>query len=586
MTSIGMTSLLAETPAPTFLMSVAKPLVTLALFVPYGVIVSGTLVKDAQYHNHNPSKWASIFLGFATVALLAVLLTPWWAAGAAAQILLLAVPCIWYVKFRNANTPAGKKLNLFNLDFEKMATERRAKSARSSVTLRFQRRDRTEFAVPEQKDPAHALYVALQDLLLPVLGTRISRVDIALSKQGAAVSAMIDGIRMKRDGLAPEQATGVVDLLKTFAGLEPGERRKYQRGQAAAIRNDIKTILTVSSMGSMQGETVRVDIERDKQLTIPMDKAGFLEGQIKLLKETLAADPKGGVVLAGTRPGNGLTTLGYTLLSNHDAFISNIKTLERRPERQVDGVEHSTFDAARADFSTQLQTIIRRGPDVVLVTEASEPGVGKVVAAPASRNQTFYLLMPTDNPLEMLTAWSKSVGDARHASEALKLVIAARLLRRLCPACRVAYQPTPEIMKMLAIPAGKAVQLYRHSGKVLVKDQPTDCPTCSGAGFMGLTAAFEVLAFDDESRSLIKSGDMKGAYLQARRAHRSLTLQEAALMKVRAGETSLEEVKRVFAAAPAGGAPSTPASGGAAAAPSAPASPRPPAAPANRPAGG
>jgi type II secretory ATPase GspE/PulE/Tfp pilus assembly ATPase PilB-like protein len=582
-----MITLLAETPAPTFLMSVAKPLVSLALFVPYGAIVSGTLVKDAQYYNHNPSKWASIFLGFATVALLAVLLTPWWAAGVAVQIILLAVPCIWYVKFRNANTPTGKKLNLFNLDFEKMASDRRAKSARSSVTLRFQRRDRTEFTVPEQKDPAHVSYVALQDMLLPVLGTRISRLDIALSKQGAAVSTMTDGIRTKRDGLPPEQATAVVDLLKTFAGLEPGERRKYQRGLASAIRNDSKTVLTVSTMGSMQGETVRVDVERDKQLTIPLDKAGLLEGQLKLLKETLAADPQGGVVLAGARPGNGLTTLGYTLLSNHDAFISNIKTIERRPERQVDGVEHSTFDAARADFSTQLQTIIRRGPDVVLVSEAGEPGVGKVVSAPASRNQLFYLLMPSDNALEMLTAWSKSAGDARNASEALKLLVAARLLRRLCPACRVAYQPGPDMMKMLAIPAGKAVQLYRHSGKVLVKDQPTDCPTCSGAGFLGLTAAFEVLAFDDEARNLIKSGDIKGAYMQARRAHRSLTLQEAALMKVRSGETSLEEVKRVFAAAPAGGAPASPAGGGAPAAPAAPASsPRPPAAPANRPAGG
>jgi type II secretory ATPase GspE/PulE/Tfp pilus assembly ATPase PilB-like protein len=277
---------------------------------------------------------------------------------------------------------------------------------------------------------------------------------------------------------------------------------------------------------------------------------------LKLIKDTLAADP-GGVVLAGTRAGNGLTTLSYSLISAHDAFISNIKTLERRPERQVDGVEHSAFDPERADFATQLQTIIRRGPDVVLATEATEAGVGKVVSAPGSRGAQFYVLMPSDNVGEMLTVWMKCVGDPHHAADALKLVIAGRLLRRLCPSCRVAYQPTPDVLKMLAIPAGKAVQLYRHSGKVLVKDQPADCPTCMGTGFLGLTSAFEVLALEAESRGLLKAGDVKGAYLHARRANRSLSLQEAALMKVRAGETSLDEVKRVFTAQPAQASAST-----------------------------
>jgi type II secretory ATPase GspE/PulE/Tfp pilus assembly ATPase PilB-like protein len=118
---------------------------------------------------------------------------------------------------------------------------------------------------------------------------------------------------------------------------------------------------------------------------------------------------------------------------------------------------------------------------------------------------------------------------------------------------------------MLAIPSGKQVQLYKQSGKVLVKDQPVDCPTCKGTGFLGVSGALEVLVLDDEARRLLASGDVKAAYMQARRAHKSLSLQEAALMKVRAGETSLDEVRRVFAppaaaAAPAAGAaPKAPA---------------------------
>jgi type II secretory ATPase GspE/PulE/Tfp pilus assembly ATPase PilB-like protein len=108
---------------------------------------------------------------------------------------------------------------------------------------------------------------------------------------------------------------------------------------------------------------------------------------------------------------------------------------------------------------------------------------------------------------------------------------------------------------MLGIPAGKQVQLFKQSGKVLVKDQPVECPTCKGSGFVGVLAATEVVALDDEARRLLSKGDAKGAYLQARRSHKSPSLQDTALMRVRAGETSFDEVKRAFAPpAPAPGA--------------------------------
>lgn len=549
---------LAEATSPVFLMSVAKPLITLAIFIPYAALVSDKLAKDAAAYNLKPIRWSAIFMAFAAAAFLAAVLTPWWVAGTAAQVALLVAPCLWYVKYRNKTATSVPPLRLYNIDLEKMATDRRAKSARSSVSIRFQNKDRVEIPVPDLKSPEYPVYVAMQEVLVPILETRTQRMDIALTKAGAAISQMTDGIRAKREPLGPDRATPVVDLLKTIAGLDANERRKYQRGSITVLFEDRKLVLTVSTAGSMQGESIRVDVERDKQLTIPLAHIGMLEAQLKAVKDFQNGETKGGVVLIGAKPGQGLTTLGYTLLSGHDAFISNIKTLERRPERQVDGVEHSTFDASKAEYSTQLQTIVRRGPDVVLVTDAGEPGVAKVVSSPGARATTFYVQIPSDNPVDILAAWLKASGDPDLASDALRMVITCRTMRRLCPACRVAYQPTPDVMKMLAIPAGKSVQLYRHSGKVLVKDQPTDCPTCNGLGYLGLTGAFEVLPLDEESRNMLKSGDVKAAYLQARRTNRALSLQEAALMRVRAGDTSLEEVKRVFAAPAAPSAPAAP----------------------------
>jgi type II secretory ATPase GspE/PulE/Tfp pilus assembly ATPase PilB-like protein len=134
---------------------------------------------------------------------------------------------------------------------------------------------------------------------------------------------------------------------------------------------------------------------------------------------------------------------------------------------------------------------------------------------------------------------------------------------------------------MLAIPAGKQVQLYKQSGKVLVKDQPVDCPTCKGSGFLGSFGVLEVLPFDDAARAILATGDVKGAYLQARRTFKCPSIQDSALIKVRAGETSFDEVKRVFAppAAAAAAAAAAPAAATKPAAAAKPAAAPPAAAP-------
>jgi type II secretory ATPase GspE/PulE/Tfp pilus assembly ATPase PilB-like protein len=168
----------------------------------------------------------------------------------------------------------------------------------------------------------------------------------------------------------------------------------------------------------------------------------------------------------------------------------------------------------------------------------------------------------------MLAAWAKASGDPAAAAETLRMAVAQRLIRKLCTVCRAPYAPNPAEQKMLAIPAGKQVQIYKQSGKVLVKEQPVDCPTCKGTGFIGSFAVVEVLPFDDASRAMLATGDVKGAYMQARRTFKCPSLQDSALIKVRAGETSFDEVKRVFAppaAAPAAAA--KPAAAPAAAAP-------------------
>jgi type II secretory ATPase GspE/PulE/Tfp pilus assembly ATPase PilB-like protein len=164
----------------------------------------------------------------------------------------------------------------------------------------------------------------------------------------------------------------------------------------------------------------------------------------------------------------------------------------------------------------------------------------------------IYIQQPLPTIVDQIRDWVKRVGDVKQATRAMRAVTNQRLLRSLCPNCRQAYTPTPEQIKKLNLPAKKVSQLYRAGGKVQVKNKIEDCPVCSGTGYLGQTGAFEVFVVDEDARKLLASGDLKGALAHARRKN-MIYLQEAAMAKVIAGETTLDEVVRVLAAPAQGG---------------------------------
>jgi type II secretory ATPase GspE/PulE/Tfp pilus assembly ATPase PilB-like protein len=138
----------------------------------------------------------------------------------------------------------------------------------------------------------------------------------------------------------------------------------------------------------------------------------------------------------------------------------------------------------------------------------------------------------------------KIVGDLKSATRPLRAVVNQRLLRKLCPNCRQAYQPSAEQLKKLSLPAKNVTELFRPGGKVQVKNKIENCPVCGGTGYLGQTGIFEVFVTDSESRKHLEAGDLKAALNHARR-NKMIYLQEAALSKVASGETTIEEVVRV-----------------------------------------
>jgi type IV pilus assembly protein PilB len=311
-----------------------------------------------------------------------------------------------------------------------------------------------------------------------------------------------------------------------------------------------------------------------------------------------------GVVLVTAPRDNGRTTLLYSVIRRHDAYINNVQTVEIEPQANLEGVRGNKYDAqaeganapagsAGPEFSTLVRSIMRRDPQVVGIADLPDAATAKEISrADHERTRTYISFNATD-AVAGVQAWVKAVGDQRAAGACLHGAIAGKLLRKLCTNCRVAYPPAPDMLKKLGLPEGKVQQLFKKGGQVLVKNKPEVCPVCAGSGYFGQDGVYEVCLFGKEERDLIIAGNMNG--LKAAIRKRNIpTIQQVAIRKAVDGITSVEEVMRITTgegpAPAAGGTPPAPPTPGGGAAPAkggggAPSSPTP-ASPANGAGGG
>jgi type II secretory ATPase GspE/PulE/Tfp pilus assembly ATPase PilB-like protein len=530
-----------------FLMSIAKPLLVLIVMIAYLRYVA-RFENDARTYNMPALAWNFAHIGAAILALAAMILIPIFWVGLPVGVLVLSGSMFAYWKFRDTRVPASRKFKFGGDKLAAAVAQRKQAAADRSASLSFTRKDGVREPVPQKEDPALSIYIALEQTLAGPILARATRLDLVSAPGGVAVSMLVDGVRTKRDPLPADVGNAAIDLLKRMSGLDVNDRRRRQSG-SCVVAGSASSQLTVTSFGSSSGQTIRIDFDRESQLGKAVDSIGLAAPQLQALRTLEEPGKRVGVVILSAPPGNGLTTLGFAMISRHDAYTSNIKTLERELVYRVEGVEHKAFapEPGVDDYASALTKIIRRDPDVVLATDISEPGSAKAATLTGLERPLVYVQIPAESLSGAVTTWMQAVGDPKLATKGLSAVVHQRVIRCLCPNCKSPFTPAPEQAKKLGIPPGKEVELFRPSGKIQVKNRIEDCPVCQGTAYLGQIGIFEVLMLDADARKLLADGDYRGVVARAIREQRMLQLQEAALLKVREGITSLEEVQRVFA---------------------------------------
>jgi type II secretory ATPase GspE/PulE/Tfp pilus assembly ATPase PilB-like protein len=372
----------------------------------------------------------------------------------------------------------------------------------------------------------------VDDVLRHAIERGASDVHIEPADDGSGrVRYRLDGVMHAGRTIGNGLYAPLVSRIKLLASMDIANRRLPQDGRYAIALEGRRVDARVSSMPTFDGEKLVIRLVDYQTAPPQLDTLGMDAPALHGYR--LAAHAPWGFVVVSGPTGSGKTTTLYATIGDLDRRQRNICTVEDPIEGRLPGVSQVGVSVrAGLTFPVALRSLVRQDPDVIMVGEMRDTETAAVAVAAALAGQTVFATVHSNDAPRTIDRLVEFGVARRSLAAALTVVVAQRLLRRLCPACR-RTEPVPRELR----PA-----LPDSAGTWFVA---AGCAACAGTGYAGRTAVFEVFHVDDAIRDAIAAGasSIALAHLARERGHRSLFDDAAA--KLAAGATSFAEVERV-----------------------------------------
>ncbi len=374
--------------------------------------------------------------------------------------------------------------------------------------------------------------VKLVDLILrQAIKDRASDIHIEPFKERIGVRYRIDGTLYEIPPPARHLLLAIVSRIKILAKLDIAEKRLPQDG-AFVVKMGNKIIdLRVSTVPTVYGEKAVLRILDKSQVPLDLGQLGFEPKDLENYRKAIK-NPWGLIFLTGPT-GCGKSTTLYATLNEIKSAEKNLLTIEDPVEYRMDGINQvQAKPEIGLTFATGLRSFLRQDPNIIMVGEVRDLETAQICIRAAL---TGHLVLSTLHTNDAPTTVGRlvDIGVAHYLiTPSLLLVGAQRLVRKLCPECKEAYEPTPEILGKVKL---DAELIYR----------PRGCDYCNQTGYRGRSSIYEIMLMNERLRETIARG---GTYQQLKQAARETgmkTLQENGLKKVEQGITSLEEALSV-----------------------------------------
>ncbi len=351
-------------------------------------------------------------------------------------------------------------------------------------------------------------------------------------------------IRFRIDGVMHEQTSppkkilpALVSRVKIMGNMDISERRLPQDGRTKIHVQERDLDIRISTIPVVYGEKVVMRLLDPEGLQLNLEKLGFDEKEMSIFTRNIEA-PNGMILVTGPT-GSGKSTTLYSAISMLNTPDRNIVTIEDPVEYILKGINQVQ---AKPDigltFASGLRAFLRQDPDVILVGEIRDKETGEIAGnAALTGHMVLATLHTNDAPSTVIRLLNMGIEPVL-ISATLRMIVAQRLLRRVCVQCRQPYEVTVEELMALGVTiqlaASTKVRLFKGAG----------CEVCAGTGYKGRVGIYEVLELNEEIRQLVvKKAPPYEIRMAAQRSGLE-SLREVAVKKVFAGLTTIEEVIR------------------------------------------
>jgi type IV pilus assembly protein PilB len=393
-----------------------------------------------------------------------------------------------------------------------------------------------EDLVNEESAPVIKLVNAL---ISEAVKKRASDIHLNPFQKNMIIRYRIDGVLQTQKSPPRGYRTAIVSRIKVMSRMDIMEKRMAQDGRIKIkVLNNKIIDLRVSVLPTIYGENVVMRILDQESLMLDLSKLGFEKREMDLYKEAIQSPY--GLVLHTGPTGSGKTTTLYSALSTINDVAKCIMTLEDPVEYQLPGIIQIQINHDIGfDFSVALRASMRQDPNIMMVGEIRDKETADIAIKSALTGHLLFSTLHTnDSPSTIMRLIDMGV-DAVYVGSAVKIIIAQRLMRRICSKCKAPYTPSDD-----------EIQKLRVTRKELEDEQVskgTGCPACNLSGYKGRVAIYEIMPITPEMSDLIFArADLNDITKQAEKDGMR-TLRNVAMEKWRTGITTLEEVLVVTA---------------------------------------
>ena len=420
------------------------------------------------------------------------------------------------------------------------------------------------------KDEAQGLMIAARQLpgypiaivvLANAISARADRILMDYSAQGAVVRYRVDGVWETLPPMDRPTGDAALVVYKKVFGLNPAERRAKQDAKFATNFKEIDWVITFTSAGVPSGERVLFQIDTKKPTLKTLADLGMRDAMQEVFRGMLNGDK--GIVLVSGPSGQGLPTTWRISLESADRYVRDFVSLENKadPDPEIINIFQNFYELGVGETpEEQFEKMLLRQPDVLVMPSLINSYIADRVIDQITKlgKHSITRMVATDSVDALIKVLGTYKTEAKEILRLVTGVLNQRLVRRLCDRCKQPFQPTPQLLQKLGIPAGRVQKLFQPTippppeQRVDAKGNQIEieiCKKCNGRGYFGRMAIFELLTIDDKIRQVImKSAGNPDAIRQFAKQNGHLGFQEEGILACALGMTSLQEIQKMMAA--------------------------------------